>query len=94
MVMVAQEGDTGLGQDLRCHEIIIRDHPGLGILQDTEHLQWNIGLGSIHQDGGHGHPLPIVILALASLEIICSLQVLALSQQREIWRKNFQDLDV
>lgn len=45
--MIAQEGDTGLGLDLRCHEIIISDHPGLGILQDAEHLQWNIGLGGI-----------------------------------------------
>lgn len=93
MVMVAQEEDTGLGQDLPCHEIVIGDHPGAGILQDAEHPQWNIGHGGIHQDGGHGHPLPIVILVLESLEIICLLQVLALSQQREIWRKNLQDLD-
>lgn len=94
MVMVAQEGDTRLSQDLPCHEIIIEDRPGLGILQDAEHPQWNIGHGGIHRGGGHGHPLPIVILVLANLEIICSLQDLALSQQREIWRKSFQDLDV
>jgi len=80
-----------LDQGLHTQGITIKDLQEEGIHQGTDHLQQVI-VSILLKD--LGHHLPIGRLDWVSLERICLLQVLAMPQLSENWRRNSLSLDV